>query len=55
AVGRGCLLLEPVMFLSEHRLAERGYLLLWLLPSVLKAQPSAEVSPKPLPCQQMQL
>ncbi|XP_053896559.1 transforming growth factor beta activator LRRC32-like [Malaclemys terrapin pileata] len=40
------------MFLSEHRLAERGYLLLWLLPSVLKAQPSAEVSPKPLPCQQ---
>ncbi|XP_050821136.1 transforming growth factor beta activator LRRC32-like isoform X1 [Gopherus flavomarginatus] len=40
------------MFLSEHWLDERGYLLLWLLPSVLKAQPSAEVSPKPLPCQQ---
>ncbi|XP_067405837.1 transforming growth factor beta activator LRRC32-like [Emydura macquarii macquarii] len=40
------------MFLSEHRLAERGYLLLWLLPSFFKAQPSVEVSPKPLTCQQ---
>uniref|UniRef100_K7FZ01 LRC32 protein n=1 Tax=Pelodiscus sinensis TaxID=13735 RepID=K7FZ01_PELSI len=30
----------------------KGYLLLWLLPSVLKAQPSVEVTPKPLPCQQ---
>ncbi|XP_010216023.1 PREDICTED: negative regulator of reactive oxygen species-like [Tinamus guttatus] len=35
-----------------HRLPERGWLLLWLLLAVLKAQSSGEVRPKPLPCQQ---
>ncbi|XP_074863533.1 transforming growth factor beta activator LRRC32-like [Carettochelys insculpta] len=39
------------MLLTERWLVERRYLLLWLLP-VLKAQPRAEVSSKPLPCQQ---
>ncbi|XP_019391776.1 PREDICTED: leucine-rich repeat-containing protein 32-like [Crocodylus porosus] len=40
------------MSLCGHQLSERGCLLLWLLPSVLKAQLSGEVSPQPLPCQQ---
>ncbi|XP_068812939.1 transforming growth factor beta activator LRRC32-like isoform X2 [Struthio camelus] len=40
------------MLFFEHRLTERGCLLLCLLPSVLKAQSSGEVRPKPLPCQQ---
>uniref|UniRef100_A0A8B9PY07 Leucine-rich repeat-containing protein 32 n=1 Tax=Apteryx owenii TaxID=8824 RepID=A0A8B9PY07_APTOW len=40
------------MLFFEHRLTERGCLLLWLLPSILKAQSSGEVRPKPLPCQQ---
>ncbi|XP_065545703.1 transforming growth factor beta activator LRRC32-like [Lathamus discolor] len=40
------------MLLFEHRLAERGCLLLWLLPSVLRAQSSGEVRLRPTLCQQ---
>ncbi|KAM6125045.1 transforming growth factor beta activator LRRC32-like [Phoenicopterus ruber ruber] len=40
------------MLLFEHRLAERGCLLLWLLPSVLRAQSSGEARPRSTPCQQ---
>uniref|UniRef100_A0A8C3JQA1 Leucine-rich repeat-containing protein 32 n=1 Tax=Calidris pygmaea TaxID=425635 RepID=A0A8C3JQA1_9CHAR len=40
------------MLLFEHRLAERGCLLLWLLPSVLRAQSNGEVKPRSTLCQQ---
>ncbi|XP_074770856.1 transforming growth factor beta activator LRRC32-like [Athene noctua] len=40
------------MLLFEHRLAERGCLLLWLLPSVLRAQSSGEARPRATPCHQ---
>ncbi|XP_074910002.1 transforming growth factor beta activator LRRC32-like [Buteo buteo] len=40
------------MLLFEHRMAERGCLLLWLLPSVLRAQSSGETRPRSMPCQQ---
>ncbi|KAM7094603.1 transforming growth factor beta activator LRRC32-like [Ciconia maguari] len=40
------------MLLFEHRLAERGCLLLWLLPSVLRAQSNGEARPRSTPCQQ---
>ncbi|XP_030354214.1 transforming growth factor beta activator LRRC32-like [Strigops habroptila] len=40
------------MLLFEHRLAERGCLLLWLLPSVLRAQSSGEVRLRSARCQQ---
>uniref|UniRef100_A0A8C6J558 Uncharacterized protein n=1 Tax=Melopsittacus undulatus TaxID=13146 RepID=A0A8C6J558_MELUD len=38
------------MLLFEHRLPERGCLLLWLLPSILRAQSSGEVSPTKVSC-----
>ncbi|KAM9373637.1 transforming growth factor beta activator LRRC32-like [Phaethornis superciliosus] len=40
------------MLLLEPLLAQKGYLLLCLLPSVLQAQPKEEVRPKPRLCQQ---
>ncbi|XP_055583600.1 transforming growth factor beta activator LRRC32-like isoform X1 [Falco biarmicus] len=40
------------MLLLEHLLAGRGCLLLWLLLSVLRAQPSEEARPRSMPCQQ---
>ncbi|XP_075576825.1 transforming growth factor beta activator LRRC32-like [Pelecanus crispus] len=40
------------MLLFEHRLAERGCLLLWLLPSILRAQSNGEARPRSTPCQQ---
>ncbi|KAM9274398.1 transforming growth factor beta activator LRRC32-like [Morus bassanus] len=40
------------MLLFEHRLAERGCLLLWLLPSVLRAQSNGEARPRSMLCQQ---
>ncbi|KAM6413297.1 transforming growth factor beta activator LRRC32-like [Rhynochetos jubatus] len=40
------------MLLFEHRLAERGCLLLWLLPSILRAQSSEEVRPRSTQCEQ---
>ncbi|XP_054695731.1 transforming growth factor beta activator LRRC32-like [Grus americana] len=40
------------MLLFEHRLAERGCLLLWLLPSVLRAQSNEETRSRTAPCQQ---
>ncbi|XP_068013588.1 transforming growth factor beta activator LRRC32-like [Melanerpes formicivorus] len=40
------------MLLFAHGLAERGCLLLWLLPLILKAQSSEEVRPRSMPCQQ---
>ncbi|XP_009988327.1 PREDICTED: leucine-rich repeat-containing protein 32-like [Tauraco erythrolophus] len=40
------------MLLFEHRLAERGCLLLCLLPAVLRAQSNGEAKPRSTPCQQ---
>ncbi|XP_061217944.1 transforming growth factor beta activator LRRC32-like [Neopsephotus bourkii] len=51
-VGQGWQCPQPNMLLFEHRLAERGCLLLWLLPFVLRAQSSGEVRLRPALCQQ---
>lgn len=53
--GRGWQRPQPNMFLLEHRLAEKGCLLLWLLPSVLRAQSSGEARPRSMLCQQVRL
>ncbi|KAM9538491.1 transforming growth factor beta activator LRRC32-like [Guaruba guarouba] len=51
-VGQGWQCPQPNMLLFEHWLAERGCLLLWLLPSVLRAQSSGEVKLRPALCHQ---